>query len=164
MSSSVFFPPGAGQRQEGSELSFARVSSDGEFQQLMPQCSWGIVLTHRTWNSLAHRKHGCRPCWVNQYNHKCRTHRMWPAVSVVFCYYLWSLHSCHLLAEECWQLPEVWGKKKNHGRIYIWENSIHWLNYFWEFRKDHHDHLATKMPGPALEMLELCSSSFWKIL
>lgn len=84
---------------------------------------------------------------------------MWPAVSVVFCYYLWSLPSCHLLTEERWQLPEVW-RKKNHGRIYIWENSIHWLNYFWEFRKDHHDPLATKMLGLTLEVLKFCRGSF----
>ena len=82
-------------------------------------------------------------------NRKGRIHRMWPAVLVVFCYYLWSLHSCHLPAEEWWQLPEVGGKE--HGRIYIRENSIHWLHYFWEFRKDHHDPLAAKMLGLALE-------------
>lgn len=54
------------------------------------------------------------------------------------------------------------GGRGNHGRIYIWENSIHWLNYFWEFREDHHDPPATKMQGLAFKVRESCSSSFWE--
>lgn len=65
------------------------------------------------------------------------------------------------------------GGRGNHGRIYIWENSIHWLNYFWEFREDHHDLLATKMLGlgwpskygnhaaAAFEKPELCKFLSW---
>lgn len=148
-------------------LSLAPISTEGSLQQLPSWCPWEMVrsdcclLHHRTWSDSESRKYDCLPCCGKGWKPQTQSPRLWPAAPAVSVTVgeVFILVICEQkCGGSCQRLGVGWGG--DHGRIYIWENSIHWLNYFWEFRKDHHDPPATKMLGLALQVPESCSSSF----